>query len=84
VLVLTDGSGHSGQSRIEATRDVLQVTGARAGPVFGELTDRELYVALLRGDTAPFTQMTRALADVLRPPGCVNGRLLQRTAIPDS
>jgi hypothetical protein len=69
VLVLTDGSGHSGQSRLEATRDVLQVTGARAGPVFGELTDRELYVALLRGDTAPFTQMTAALAEVLRHGG---------------
>jgi hypothetical protein len=37
--------------------------------VFGELTDRELYVALLRGDTAPFTQMTTALAEVLRHGG---------------
>jgi hypothetical protein len=41
------------------------MTGARAGPLFGEFTDRELYVALLRADTAPFTQMARALADVL-------------------
>jgi len=69
VLVLTDGSGHSGRSRIAATRDVLRVTGARAGPVFGELTDRELYRALLRGDTAPFTQLTTVLARVLRQGG---------------
>src|ERR1700687_3197739 len=66
VLVLTDGSGHSGRPRIAATRGVVQVTGARAGPVFGELTDRELYVALLKGDAAPFAKLTTALASVLR------------------
>jgi hypothetical protein len=66
VLVLTDGSGHSGRSRIEATRDVLRLTGARVGPVFGGFTDRELYAALLQGDVAPFAQMTTALSAVLR------------------
>src|SRR5438105_9826273 len=50
VLVLTDGSGHSGRSRIEATRNVLLMTGARAGAVFGEFTDRQLYAALLQAD----------------------------------
>src|SRR5260370_38589449 len=66
VLVLTDGSGHSGRSRIEATRNILNMTGARAGPVFGEFTDRELYVALLQADAAPFAGLTTAVTAVLR------------------
>jgi hypothetical protein len=66
VLVLTDGSGHSGRSRIEATRNILRMTGARAGPVFGEFTDRQLYVALLQADAAPFAGLTEAVAAVLR------------------
>jgi hypothetical protein len=66
VLVLTDGSGNCGRARIAGTRAVLQATGARAGPVFGDFTDREIYVALLRGDAAPFTELTLALATMLR------------------
>jgi hypothetical protein len=66
VLVLTDGSGHSQRSRIAATDRVLRATGARAGAVFGDYTDRELYAALLSGDAAPFIELTAAVAGVLR------------------
>lgn len=66
VLVLTDGSGHSRRSRIAATDRLLRVTGAHAGPVFGDYTDRELYVALLEADAAPFVDMTAAVVEVLR------------------
>jgi hypothetical protein len=66
VLVLTDGSGHSSRSRIEATHRMLRATGARAGSMFGDYTDRELYVALLEADAAPFIEMTAAVVSVLR------------------
>jgi hypothetical protein len=66
VLVLTDGSGHSQRSRIGATDRVLRAAGARAGAVFGDYTDRQLYAALLSGDAAPFVKMTAAVAGVLR------------------
>ncbi len=66
VLVFTDGSGHTSRSRIEATDRILRVTGARAGSMFGDYTDRELYVALLEGDAAPFIEMTASVVSVLR------------------
>jgi hypothetical protein len=66
VMVLTDGSGHSRRSRIEATDRVLRAAGARAGPVFGDYTDRELYAALLAGDASPFVKMAAAVVNVLR------------------
>jgi hypothetical protein len=65
VMVLTDGSGHSRRSRIEATDRVLRAAGARAGPVFGDYTDRELYAALLAGDASPFVEMAAAVVNVL-------------------
>jgi hypothetical protein len=66
VLVLTDGSGHSSRSRIEATDRILRLTGARAGSMFGDYTDREIYGALLEGAAAPFIEMTAAVVNVLR------------------
>ena len=65
-MVLTDGSGHSRRSRIAATDRVLRAAGARAGPVFGDYTDRELYAALLAGDASPFVKMAAAVVNVLR------------------
>ena len=35
VWILTDGSGHSGRSRIDSTTRVLEPTGAVPGPVYG-------------------------------------------------
>jgi hypothetical protein len=67
VFVLTDGSGASNESRIPSTRALLERTGARAGTVFGALTDREAYRAILDGDVRRFTAITldiaRAIAD---------------------
>src|SRR5260370_6140515 len=45
VLVLTDGSGHSGRSRIEATRIFLNITGVLSETVFREFNYRVLPVA---------------------------------------
>ncbi len=43
VLVVTDGSGSSGTSRIKTTGNLLTDSGAQCGGLFGEFTDRFLY-----------------------------------------
>ena len=62
VLVLTDGSGHTGRSRLDSTERILAGAGARPGPIFGELTDREVYEALLSHDVGRFTDLARRVA----------------------
>lgn len=63
VFVLTDGSGNGGRSRLGSTRAVLEEAGARPGDIFGCFTDRELYTAILKGDTARFRTLATTLAD---------------------
>lgn len=65
VLVLTDGSGRSGTSRLPATARVVERAGAVAGEVFGRFRDRELYAAMLDREVALFRALARALADAL-------------------
>ncbi|PYT01250.1 MAG: hypothetical protein DMF65_07865 [Acidobacteria bacterium] len=43
VLILTDGSGREGRSRIASTTRYLEKFGARRGRVFGRFTDLEVY-----------------------------------------
>jgi hypothetical protein len=61
VCILTDGSGHGPRARLESSAQVLAAVGARRGPIFGRFSDRGLYGALYRRDTAVFI----ALADEL-------------------
>ncbi len=49
VFVLTDGSGAASRSRLAETTALLARLGATAGSIYGRLTDRELYAALLAG-----------------------------------
>jgi hypothetical protein len=65
VLVLTDGSGHTGRSRLDATTSVLAQAGARPGPVYGRLSDRALYAAILAGKADPFIALAEEIADIL-------------------
>lgn len=62
VIVLTDGSGRTGTSRLLATARVLARAGATHGPVFGRLTDRDVYAALLGCDVALFRDLADAIA----------------------
>jgi hypothetical protein len=50
VFVITDGSGTSGEPRIESTLHVLAATGARPAAVMGRLSDEQVYAAMLSGD----------------------------------
>ena len=66
VFVLTDGSGSTAHSRLDATADLLAATGARRGSMFGRFTDRGLYAALLEGRTDVLLDTAAELADALR------------------
>ncbi len=65
VFVLTDGSGHTGRSRLAATSAVLLASGARPGAIYGRLADRELYRALLQGRLDLFASLAEELAEAL-------------------
>jgi hypothetical protein len=65
VWVLTDGSGRTQRSRVDSTTQVLQATGARPGPVYGQTSDADLYNAVLTGDYGQFTELVDRLATEL-------------------
>jgi hypothetical protein len=62
VYVLTDGSGATGVSRVRSCRAVLAAAGAVRGPVFCDLSDRDIYSMMLAGD---FTAMLDIAAVIL-------------------
>src|SRR5688572_22331775 len=67
VCVLTDGSGHSGQSRLHYTEELLRATGAPAGGIFGRFTDRGIYAAIRGRDFSPIAALADELAaDLIR------------------
>lgn len=68
VLVLTDGSGHTGSSRLDSTARILAGAKATPGLIFGALTDRQAYDALLSGDVGLFTDLARRISEELVSP----------------
>jgi hypothetical protein len=62
VLVLTDGSGHTGNSRLDSTARVVAEAKAAPGPVFGVLSDRQAYDAVLSGHLDLFVDLARRIA----------------------
>ena len=65
VCVLTDGSGHTDCSRLASTTAVLERTGAAPGPLYGRLSDRALYQAILCGNTDLFAALADEIAEAL-------------------
>src|SRR5450756_1378498 len=65
VLVLTDGSGRTNQSRLPSTTKVLERAGAVPGPVYGRFTDAELYQVMLAGKAAEAVNLLQETADWL-------------------
>ncbi len=72
---LTDGSGGAATSRLSSTTRLLDDVGAKAGPIYGRYTDKEVYRLLLDGRVDVFVAMARELADALERDGvnCVAG-----------
>jgi hypothetical protein len=69
VLVLTDGSGHTGSSRLATTTAVLQQAKAIPSSFYGRLSDRELYQAILERRMALFQSLVEEIAQVLADAG---------------
>src|SRR5437588_4093250 len=57
VCVLTDGSGHTGCSRLGYTLELLDFLGSRAGPILAPLRDIQLYEGLLNRDHTLFIDL---------------------------
>ena len=75
VFVLTDGSGSGGEARLESSTRVLANTLARPGSVYGWMSDRAIYSAILSHDHAAFQRIADRLAEALVAEGidCVAG-----------
>ncbi len=65
VAVLTDGSGNTGESRIDSTTRVLDAADARPSAFYGGFTDAQCYAGLLARNGDLFIGMAEELADVL-------------------
>jgi hypothetical protein len=62
VFVLTDGSGHSGRSRLGRTTALLKRVSAKPGSIYGRFTDREIYSAILSHNHRLFIDVAEELA----------------------
>lgn len=66
VCILTDGSGSDATPRIDETLRILHGLQTPIGPIFGGMTDRDIYAAILAGEAAPiFEAITKQLVDVV-------------------
>jgi len=65
VVVLTDGSGHSGTSRVSSTAALVARVGATPSPIFGRVRDGELYRALLDQELDLFLKLADELAEII-------------------
>ena len=65
VCVLTDGSGSGSEGRLASTTRLLRQCHATPGGVYGRMTDREVYAALLAHDHGTFVRLADELAEIL-------------------
>jgi hypothetical protein len=65
VFVLTDGSSHSGKSRLHRTTSILNSLGVQRGCIYGRMTDVEIYSAILNADFDLFIGTAQELAEAL-------------------
>lgn len=65
VWVITDGSGRTGCSRIDSTTRVLDATASAQGAVYGDMTDVDLYQAVLNREHARFIALVDQLAGTI-------------------
>lgn len=61
VCVLTDGSGHSGQSRVKSTTRLLAQCCASQGAIYGRFKDADIYKAILAADVECFIDLAEEL-----------------------
>ena len=75
VCVLTDGSGSRGQARLESTTRVLERTRSPQDAIYGRMSDRDIYTAILAQDLDLFLRLADELrnAFVTHQAACVVG-----------
>lgn len=66
VMVLTDGSGRTDQSRLDSTTKILTRCGASIGPVYGRYTDNAVYASLLAQRRGEFVALLEEIAQALQ------------------
>ncbi|NUQ30245.1 MAG: hypothetical protein HOQ35_17245 [Acidobacteriaceae bacterium] len=64
-FVITDGSGTSGISRLNATTEILEKLGASIGTVYGRFTDRAIYETMLARSLDPLCEVVESIAAAL-------------------
>jgi hypothetical protein len=64
-FVLTDGSGHTGASRLPSTTRLLEACGARAGSIYGRFSDGDVYRAILDCEVEALADTVSELAGAL-------------------
>ncbi len=65
ICILTDGSGGDGKPRLDKTLDILHTLGSKAGPVFGEFSDRGIYGEILHHKFDLFDTLSERLARLI-------------------
>ena len=63
--MLTDGSGLANEPRLPVTTELIKTARATTGSIYGRVTDKQVYRALLAKDTGFFVDLANDLADVL-------------------
>ncbi len=63
VFVLTDGSGRTNEPRLDTTTKILNEIGAKPGSIYGRLSDRAAYSAILNREFDLFIRLAKELAD---------------------
>ena len=63
VLVFTDGSGRSNESRLASTTKILSRAGAKCGGIYGRFTDATAYSAILNHEFDLFVGLARELCE---------------------
>jgi hypothetical protein len=65
VFVLTDGSGYAGSPRLASTRRLLRSARVPGGTIFGRMSDREAYEAMLAVDAGRLAGIAEELASAM-------------------
>jgi hypothetical protein len=65
VAVMTDGSGSTGTPRVDESRALIGRAGGRPAPMFGAMSDRDAYAALMAVDERPFLPLVTTIVDML-------------------
>jgi hypothetical protein len=67
--VISDGSGRGGPARTETSVGLAERSGARRGALFGQISDAQIYAALLDGDVPLFKDLLQRLLTAMLDDG---------------